>query len=211
MICKCNKWWNIQLTFGICCGPLSQHPCLLQNTRHIYWFHLPIQLTRKNQKIQKWGSTPNKSYHTALAYVHRAQGLEVDLEPSPKRGSHKINKLKQGRKTPEYPDLAFFIFTFFTYFFIFFTFVFFYLHICTFPYLYIFIFSYFHNYIFSCFHTFVFFIFLYFLFFIVWVIIYYCNVCMVFFCACILSYLLWRVSDERKGMLTQWPAPDPMG
>ena len=28
------------------------------------------------------------------------------------------------------------------------------------------------------------------------------------FCACILSYLLWWVSHERQGMLTQWPAPD---
>ena len=28
------------------------------------------------------------------------------------------------------------------------------------------------------------------------------NVCMVYLCACIQSYLLWRVSNERQGMLT---------
>ena len=25
---KCKEWWNIQLTLGIWCGPLSQHPLL---------------------------------------------------------------------------------------------------------------------------------------------------------------------------------------
>ena len=27
------------------------------------------------------------------------------------------------------------------------------------------------------------------------------GVCMVFLCACVLSYLLWQVSHERRGML----------
>ena len=39
----------------------------------------------------------------------------------------------------------------------------------------------------------------------------YVNVCITCFCACILFYLLWRVSYEMQGILTQWPAPDPMG
>ena len=68
------------------------------------------------QRIQKGDSSPNKSYCTVLKYIHRTQGQqilshclglqtqnprlrEVDLEPSPKRGSDKINMLKHGRNT----------------------------------------------------------------------------------------------------------------
>ena len=67
-----NDIFNLHLGSGA--GPWASIPCLLQDTSHIYWFHPPKQLTRKKQKIQKRDSTLNKSYRTALAYVHRTQG-----------------------------------------------------------------------------------------------------------------------------------------
>ena len=93
--------------------------------------------------------------------------------------------------------------------------VFLYIHICIFLYCHFFIIVYFHIFIHFCFC-------ISFIFFIICVILYmnmgltFCvrlciNVCMVGSCTCILCYLLWRVSYERQGMLTQWPAPDPMG
>ena len=69
---KNNEIFNLHL--GSDAGPWVIIPCLLQDTSHIYWFHTPKQLTRKKQKTQKWDSTPNKSYRTALVYVHRTQG-----------------------------------------------------------------------------------------------------------------------------------------
>ena len=67
-----DEIFNLQLGSGG--GPWVSIPCLLQDTSHIYWFHPPKQLTRKKQRTQKWDSTPNKSYRTALVYVHRTQG-----------------------------------------------------------------------------------------------------------------------------------------
>ena len=87
----------------------------------------------------------------------------------------------------------------------------FYMYFCIFPYSYKFIFSYSHSCIFSYFHTvFVFYIF-YFDFSIIclsdYVLLYIwlngcvlscVNVCIVCFCACIFSYLLRWVSNERQ-------------
>ena len=64
----------LKLHLGAGADPWVSIPCLLQDTSHIYWFHPPKQLTRKKQRTQKWDSTPNKSYRTALVYVHRTQG-----------------------------------------------------------------------------------------------------------------------------------------
>ena len=77
---ECNKCGSIRndeifnLHLGSGVGPWVSIPCLLQDTSHIYWFHRPKQLTRKKQRTRKWDSTPNKSYCTALVYVHRTQG-----------------------------------------------------------------------------------------------------------------------------------------
>ena len=77
---QCNKCWSVRnddifnLHLGSGAGPWVSIPCFLQYTSHIYWFHPPKQLTRKNQRIQKWDSTSNKSYCTVLIYVHRTQG-----------------------------------------------------------------------------------------------------------------------------------------
>ena len=67
-----DEIFNLHLGSGA--GPWVSIPCLLQDTSHIYWFHPPKQLTRKKQRTQKWDSTPNKLYHTALVYIHRTQG-----------------------------------------------------------------------------------------------------------------------------------------
>ena len=78
--------FNLHLAFGA--GPRVRIPCLLQGNRHIYWFHPLKQVTRKKQRTQKKGSTPNKEQN------QQNPGLrEVDLEPSPKRCSEKINML----------------------------------------------------------------------------------------------------------------------
>ena len=69
---KNDEIFNLHLGSGV--GPRVSIPCLLQDSSHIYWFHPPKQLTRKKQRTQKWDSTPNKSYCTALVYVHRTQG-----------------------------------------------------------------------------------------------------------------------------------------
>ena len=67
-----NEIFNLHLGSGAC--PWVSIPCLLQDTSHIYWLHPPKQLTRKKERTQKWDSTPNKSYRTALVYIHRTQG-----------------------------------------------------------------------------------------------------------------------------------------
>ena len=55
-----DEIFNLHLRSGA--GPWVSIPCLLQDPSHIYWFHPPIQLTRKNQRTVKWDSTLNKLY-----------------------------------------------------------------------------------------------------------------------------------------------------
>ena len=74
---KCGSIRNdeiFNLHLGSGAGPWVSILCLLQDTSHIYWFHPPKQLNRKKQRTQKWDLTHNKSYRTALVYVHRTQG-----------------------------------------------------------------------------------------------------------------------------------------
>ena len=75
---KCGSVRNdeiFNLHLGSGAGPWVSIPCLLQDTSHIYWFHLPKQLTRD--------STPNRLNHTALALQPKPQ----DLATSPKMGA----------------------------------------------------------------------------------------------------------------------------
>ena len=97
---KCKEWWNIQPTPGILCGPLVQHT--LPPVRHQP--HLSIssiqtinQKKAKNPEI-RFNSQPIASYCLGLGTQNPVL-REVDLEPRPKRGSDKINMLKQGRET----------------------------------------------------------------------------------------------------------------
>ena len=89
---KCGSVRNdeiFNLHLGSRVGSTVSIPCLLEDTSHINWFHPPKLLTRKKQRTQKWDSTPNKEEN------QQNPGLrEVDLKPSPKRGSDKFNMLK---------------------------------------------------------------------------------------------------------------------
>ena len=74
---KCGSVRNdeiFNLHLGSGAGPWVSIFYVMQDTSHIYWLHLPKQLTRKKQRTQKLDSTLSKSYPTALAYVHRTQG-----------------------------------------------------------------------------------------------------------------------------------------
>ena len=99
---KCKEWWNIQLTLGIWCRPLSQHP--LPPARHQPHLLIPFAQTVNKKKAKnpeiRFNSQQIVLY--CLGLHTQNPGLrEVDLEASPKRGSDKINMLKQGRKTQE--------------------------------------------------------------------------------------------------------------
>ena len=97
---RCKEWWYIQLTLGTWCGPLSQYP--LPPARHQP--HLLIPSTQTiNQKKAKNPEMRFNSQQIVLYCLHlltQNPGLRVvNLEPSPKRGSDKMNMLKQGRNT----------------------------------------------------------------------------------------------------------------
>ena len=92
---KCEEWWDIQLTLGIWCRPLSQnppHPVTQQ----------PHPLTPSaqtmNQEETKESSKNIKLYCIVITLyclglrTQNPEHREVDLEPSFKRGSDKINR-----------------------------------------------------------------------------------------------------------------------
>ena len=99
---KFEERWNIQLTLGIWCQPLSQHP--LPPARHHQHLFIRSVLTSPLKKAKN----PEMRFNFQqivlywLGLCTQNPGLrEVDLEPSPKRCSNKISILKEGRKTSE--------------------------------------------------------------------------------------------------------------
>ena len=99
---KCKKWWDIQLTLGIWSGPLSQHP--LPPARHQSHFLIPSAQTINQKKAKNPEMRLNSQQTILYCLGLRTQNQvlrEVDLEPSPERGSDKTNMLKSGRKTAE--------------------------------------------------------------------------------------------------------------
>ena len=99
---KCKEWWNIQLTLGIWCGPLSQHP--LPPARHQPHLLIPFAQTINQKKAKNPEIWFNSQQIVSYCLGLRTQnpGLrEVHFERSPKSGSDKINMLKIGRKTAE--------------------------------------------------------------------------------------------------------------
>ena len=60
-------------------------------------FICPNNQTGKKQRIRKLDPTSSKSHCLALITQNSGQKKEVNLEPSPKRGSDKTNMYKQGR------------------------------------------------------------------------------------------------------------------
>ena len=90
----------INLHLGPGAGPWVSIPCLLQHTSHIYWSHLPETINEEKGKNPDMRSNFQQiiSYCLGPKYTE-PRVREVDLEPSPKRGSDKINMQKQGRNT----------------------------------------------------------------------------------------------------------------
>ena len=100
---KCGRVRNDQklnLHLESSAGPWVSIPCLLQDTSHISWFYLPKQSTRKKIKNPEMRSNSQQIvlYYLGL-YTQNPKLKEVDLEPSPERGSDNINTPKQGRNT----------------------------------------------------------------------------------------------------------------
>ena len=97
---KCKEFWKINLHLGSGASPWVSIPCLLQDTSHIYWFH--SLKTINHEKAMNWEMRSN--FQQIISYwlsLHTQNpGLrEIDLEPSPKKSSDKINMPKQGRNT----------------------------------------------------------------------------------------------------------------
>ena len=94
MAVKFKKWYYIQLTFGIWWGPFSLHP--VPPARHQPHPLAPptqtiIQEERKNP-VKRSNSQQTVLYCLGLSTQN--PGLrEVDLEPSPKRGTIRIKAL----------------------------------------------------------------------------------------------------------------------
>ena len=97
---KCKQLWNIKLTLRIWCQPLSQYPlppARRQPHSLIPSAQTPNQGKAKNPEIR---FNSQQIVSKRLQLCTQNPGLrEVDLEPTPKQCSDKINMLKQGRKT----------------------------------------------------------------------------------------------------------------
>ena len=92
---KNNERFNLHFSASI----LISIPCLLQDTSCIHQFHPPKQLTKKKQKILKKSETFLEIASYCFALCTQKPALrEVDLEPSPKGGSDKINMLRKRRR-----------------------------------------------------------------------------------------------------------------
>ena len=95
-----DEIFNLHLRSGA--GPWVSIPCLLQDTSHIYWFHLPKQLTTKKEKNPEIKLNSQQTVSYCFDLLTQNPGLRnKDLEARPKRGTDKINMLKWGRKTAE--------------------------------------------------------------------------------------------------------------
>ena len=100
---KCGSVRNdeiIKLTLGIWCGPLIQDP--LPPARHQPHLLIPSAQTINHEKTKnpEMRSNFQQIVSYCLGLHTQNPGLrEVDLEPSPKRGSDKINMQNLGRNT----------------------------------------------------------------------------------------------------------------
>ena len=99
---KCKERWNSQVTLVIWCGLLSEY-ALLPASHQPHLLISSIQrINQQEPKNTKMRSNVQQIPPYCLGLHTQNPGLrEVNLEPSPNRGSDKIIMLKQGRKTPE--------------------------------------------------------------------------------------------------------------
>ena len=88
----------INLHLGPGAGPCASTPCLLQDTIEIYGFHLPKTINQEKTKNPEMRLKFQQIISYCLGLRTQNPGLrEVDLEPSPKTGSDKINIQKYRR------------------------------------------------------------------------------------------------------------------
>ena len=99
-----NKIINSHLRSGS--APWLSIPCLLKDTSHIYRFHPPKKSATKKTKNPEMRSNFQQIVLYCFGLPIQNPGLRrVDLEPSPERGSDKINMLKRGANTKKKVDL----------------------------------------------------------------------------------------------------------
>ena len=92
----------INLHLGSGASPWVSILCLLQETSHIYWFHLSKTINQEKAKNPEMRSNWQQIISYCLGLCTQNQGLrEVDFERKPKRGGDKISMQKQGRSTKE--------------------------------------------------------------------------------------------------------------
>ena len=100
---KCGSVRNddiFNLHLGSGAGPWVSIPCLLQDSSNIYWFHPPKTINQERTKNPEMRSNFQQIISYCLGLRTQNSGLtEVDLKPSPKRGSDKINMHNQWRDT----------------------------------------------------------------------------------------------------------------
>ena len=94
---KCKEKWNIQVTLGIWCTRASfKIPATFIDSIR------PNKYPENETKNQEMRFNFQQIALSSLGLRTQKLGLgKVDLEPSPNRGSYKINMLKWGRKTAE--------------------------------------------------------------------------------------------------------------
>ena len=91
---------TINLHLGSSVRPWVSIPCFLQDISHIYWFHPLKTINQERTKNPEMRSNLQQIVSYCLGLHIQNPGLRVvDLEPSPKRCSDKINMWKQGRNT----------------------------------------------------------------------------------------------------------------
>ena len=75
-------------------GPWVSIPCLLQDTNHIYWYHLPKMINQEKTQNSEMRSNLQQIGLYYLGLCTQNPGLtEVDLEPSAKRGTNMTRAL----------------------------------------------------------------------------------------------------------------------
>ena len=88
----------MKLHLGFCVGTWVSIPCLLKDTSHIHWFCPPKQSIKKQKILKKRSNSQQIILYYLSLYTQYPALREVDLEYSPKRGSDKINMLRQKKK-----------------------------------------------------------------------------------------------------------------
>ena len=103
---KCGSVRNddiFNLHLGSGAGPWVSIPCILQDTSHIYWFHLPKQLTRKKTKNPEMRLNSQQIVLYCLGLCTQNPGLrEVDLQPSPKERQWPDQDAEIRKKDPHF-------------------------------------------------------------------------------------------------------------